>query len=78
MRLRSILGRCEAAQTARGTGRCKMMVVSPGETLCKFHHPLHRTHDGCQRVTVIRIARQSGDMGHELAAFRRWPRGLRR
>src|SRR5580693_3598003 len=27
-------------------------------------------NDGCQRVTVIRIARQSGDMGHKLAAFR--------
>src|SRR5580700_2714153 len=31
---------------------------------------LHGGNDGSQRVTVIRIARQSGDMGHELAAFR--------
>jgi hypothetical protein len=37
------LPRCEASQTARGTGRCQMRVVGPGETLCRFHHPLHRT-----------------------------------
>jgi hypothetical protein len=37
------LPRCEAKQTARGTGRCQMRVVGPGETLCRFHHPLHRT-----------------------------------
>ena len=42
MRLRSILGRCEAANTARGTGRCKMRVVRLGETLCRFHHPEYR------------------------------------
>src|SRR5205807_4513934 len=33
-------------------------------------HVLHGGNDGWQLVTVIRIARQSGDMGHELAAFR--------
>ena len=31
---------------------------------------LHGRNDGCQRVAVIRIAGQRGDMGDELAAFR--------
>jgi hypothetical protein len=42
MRSRSILGRCEVEQTARGTGRCQMRVVRPGERFCRFHHPAYR------------------------------------